>query len=839
MGTDRPPDIESLLKQAPDPPRMDHTRREAIWQNIESALGGEEQRIARGRKATRTPDRRTRRWVWGAAAAAVLMLALILGRSVILPEKPGLDKLADSAPFGQIDIARGLCTRTDPEGGEHALAPGQSVGLGDTLSVGSTGGLRIRLHDRSEIWLCEGTQIECCHLRSDSESTLRLVRGELRADVTPSLGRLFVVETPTATLNVLGTQFNCQVFSNLGPEKGATMSPKEIIKRAFTVLTVLSGTVQVCGWNGPQTVRATERSVVAANQATVTAMANTEYTRQWLGEPGHRSGPTILYSLPVVPSMLHSLWAMDGQDHEPRHVTDFVGSSPRVILRVDGDVALINVGSLIHAHGAGGLGSAGRPLVEDQVLLVNLKTGAKTRTPHMQGCDPLYLSMSPDRRKLAFVGSRDGDSGQEREFGLFVIDLESAEITKRLDGAIKTWPNWSPDSRWLVVSKAEGYVTDHSLVLVDTLTGEVVETGLRGAGAVFAPDGDEIAYVSGFTRGGRWYQGVPCTGNLFRASVPGGPARQITFVTDAGAVLPTFSPDGSFVAYWEVRGKEYVLHLLHTETGEDQLVCQAPISPILWLDAGTSLAVTGDARVPQDGVAVRIVDIVDGRASVRDVPATTRELPDDMAQAGRQFAERLSIVGEGLDTARHAADMHELERVQTTWQEIRQTLGALVDEVTGGSSWEALALSEVDFAPYLTHFDGESHVSPAERAGRIVHSHLHSYIPLMLNMYCQEQGTLPSGPEELARWAAQGGRWRIDHVRGSDTETIRRWFVVPGADPNQVVTSYTLVDSDVGEWRWVLESPRLPSGRAYRATYRVEKDRRGRFRTRDEIQIIE
>jgi hypothetical protein len=199
----------------------------------------------------------------------------------------------------------------------------------------------------------------------------------------------------------------------------------------------------------------------------------------------------------------------------------------------------------------------------------------------------------------------------------------------------------------------------------------------------------------------------------------------------------------------------------------------------------------------------------------------------------------LSALGEALDKARHATDTHEVERAQATWWEIKQSFSALTDEVIGGQAWKALVLSELDFAPYLTRFDQESGLSLAERSDRIVHSHLHSYIPVMLNMYYQEHGAFPSGPDALARWAAQGGRWRINHVKGSDTETIRRWFVVPGADPDEVATSYVLVDFDPEENRWVLQSPRLPSGRVYRAVYRVEKDQHGHVHTRDEVETIE
>lgn len=842
MGKERTKDIESLLKQAPDPPRMDHSRRKAIWRNLESALGAKESRSARERKAKRMPGRRVRWLLSGAAAAAIVFLALILKQGIILPESPGPEKPGASA-FGEVQIVRGLCTLTDPQGRERALASGESVGIGDILSVGPTGGVRIRLRDQSEIWLCEGAQIECCHLRPDPRPTLRLVRGELRADVTPDPAQRFTVETPTATLNVRGTQFNCQVFSNLDPKKGSTMSTKDIMQRAFVVLTVLSGMVEVCGLNGSQTVHATQRSIVTSNKATVASMRNPEYTQQWLGEPGSRSGPTIPYFLPVASYMLHSLWTYDIERQASYHVTDILGSSPRILLRVDADLALIEVHSLIHSRSGGGIGSSGKPLVEDQIFLVNLRTGAKMLTPHLQGCDPLYLSMSPDRRKLAFVGSRDQGAGQKREQGLFVIDIESAEITKRLDRAIKTRPNWSPDSRWLVVSQAEGYVNDHPLILIDTLTGELVETGLNGAGAVFSPDGRKIAYASGFARNGAWYQGIPSSGNLFVAPVPDGPARQATLLENGGAVLPSFSPDGSFIVYWEKRRGQDTLHLLDTNTLQDQAVCEAKISSIAWLGGDTSLAITGNTRAPKDEVAVRIVDIVDGHATVRDVSATTRNLPDDMAQAGRQFAKRLAVFGEALDTARRAQDLHELERVGQTWQEIERAFDALVEEVTNDKDtqepWQALALTKVDFAQYIAYCRSENALSLEQRADRIVGRNLNAYIRSMLQLYYEEHGTLPSGPEVLARWATRGGQWQINHIRSSHTETIRRWFVVPGDDPAQVLTSYTLVDSDSERGRWVMQSPRLPSGRIYRAVYRVERDTRGQFHVRQDVQAVE
>jgi hypothetical protein len=255
------------------------------------------------------------------------------------------------------------------------------------------------------------------------------------------------------------------------------------------------------------------------------------------------------------------------------------------------------------------------------------------------------------------------------------------------------------------------------------------------------------------------------------------------------------------------------------------------------------MAIAANMRAPKDEVAVRIVDIVDGRATVRNISAGTRDLPDDMAQAGRQFAERLAVFGEALDTARRAEDMHELERVERTWQEIERAFTALANEVTNDRDtegpWQALGLTKVDFAPYVAYCSGESGLSLEERADRVVDRNLNAYIPSLLRLYHEEHRALPSGPEALVRWAAKGGRWRMDHVRGSDTEIIRRWFVVPGADPDLVVTSYTLVDSDSDRDRWVIQSPRLSSGRSYKAVYRVERDTRGRFHIRQDVQAVE
>ena len=71
---------------------------------------------------------------------------------------------------------------------------------------------------------------------------------------------------------------------------------------------------------------------------------------------------------------------------------------------------------------------------------------------------------------------------------MFVLDLESLKVERVLEGWMKTCPHWSPDSRWLAITTAEGYVHDldaYKIVLLDTATKQVVQTGLVGAGRPF------------------------------------------------------------------------------------------------------------------------------------------------------------------------------------------------------------------------------------------------------------------------------------------------------------------------------------------------------------------
>jgi Tol biopolymer transport system component len=133
--------------------------------------------------------------------------------------------------------------------------------------------------------------------------------------------------------------------------------------------------------------------------------------------------------------------------------------------------------------------------------------------------------ISPDGRKVAFVGSEGGRQA------VWVRDLGRSTLD-RIPGTDRAiLPFWSPDSRSL------GFFADRQLRIVDVATGQMraIAEADVGRGGAWSKDGIIV-----FSR--------TVTGGLSRVAVSGGPVEPATTVDPADTVSshrhPTFLPDG-------------------------------------------------------------------------------------------------------------------------------------------------------------------------------------------------------------------------------------------------------------------------------------------------------
>lgn len=176
-----------------------------------------------------------------------------------------------------------------------------------------------------------------------------------------------------------------------------------------------------------------------------------------------------------------------------------------------------------------------------------------------ESCEVLYKSLSPDGKKVAFVGSRQ-ERGKKASPGLFLVDLADGSVRTLIDKALKTAPAWSPDSTKLAIGSAEGYVTHYPLVIIDVRTGAVDETGAEGVGADWSPDGREIAVTTQIAVAHTWSRGVPVSGRIgvwdvvdrtMRLLGPEGRTLRIGANSTAvsGSLRPVWSPDGKWIAF--------------------------------------------------------------------------------------------------------------------------------------------------------------------------------------------------------------------------------------------------------------------------------------------------
>ncbi len=818
----------------------------------------------------------------------------------------------EGTAVGRVEQTYAVFVQPRNENRERPLGTGDVLRAGDRLRVAPQGGLQVRLDDGSQLWLTANTEAECVGTRSNDRPAWRLVQGEIQANITRGTEK-FCIAMPGGGLRVLGTEFHVRVYpdnvlstceegvgvqasplpTNLRSVPGeglgvrafdsgsfsqekpicrenlAMKNATSILRRAIVVLTVLSGSVALEANDQEKVVPEGKRAICVTGGSaegtwtmsadagtlgitgTVETVPQTEYIRKWVAErinqPGEVSRSEVLMQIPLYPAMLTRVVAVDVQTGKVRTMSDFVGAGIHVN-PVGPGLAFVSISPILHWTQS--VGGTGNPIANSTIALVDTRNGDKVTLQPLSEWSSLYSQISPDRRKIAFLGCKDKD---HENYGLYVADLETLEPKLLLKGGMRTTPAWSPDSRWIAISKAQDYQNNHELVLIDTLDGSVKSTEMKGAGAVFSPDGKNVVYSGGFKRNGSWMKGVPTSGNLFIATVPDGKPEQLTQLPKGGALDPVFSPDGSYLAYVvrsQTGADEVGIHIYDMKTKKDSYTCKIEkesaqlCGPLQWVDDRSKLVScyqrpsSDEKKSPE--LCVIQVEEQKGQNGQNDawvMSNPTFELPNDAENEGvKSFAKHLYEVFEINSAAMTAAELHEFEKSKEEYLKACELIGSIGGDLTksSGDNVEAVKLQPSDLQPYLEAFSKRAaETTTKEHAAEVVENNLKFFLNSPLGGYYSKYDQFPPAEKQsgenaapsFAEWAENPSpetmQFQVNGIRGSDREKVHCWFVVPGDDPAKTATSYEVVRS--GKDELVLRTPVLADGKRFEATYKVQK----------------
>jgi len=149
-------------------------------------------------------------------------------------------------------------------------------------------------------------------------------------------------------------------------------------------------------------------------------------------------------------------------------------------------------------------------------------------------------AISPDGQMIAFCSDRSGS------WDIYVKSIDGGKPVRISDSPTQeVHPSWSPDGRRLIFSALGETSGQWEMVIV-----EVANPANRrfigfGLFPEFSPDGEHIVFQRPRYRGTRWF-------SVWTMKIENGEGRQPTEIvasSNAAAINPTWSPDGSRIAF--------------------------------------------------------------------------------------------------------------------------------------------------------------------------------------------------------------------------------------------------------------------------------------------------
>jgi hypothetical protein len=460
----------------------------------------------------------------------------------------------------------------------------------------------------------------------------------------------------------------------------------------------------------------------------------------------------------------------------------------------------------------------------------------------------------------------DGYDHHAKKSGAFVLNIETLQVKPLPFHAVNF--SWSSDSRWVATARWENKQPPE-VVLIDAITGQIRKTAFRGTLPRFTPNGRQLAFQTTLTK--TW---LHRPASLSIADFPDGKPKEVLHLQDAHLEEYSFSPDGNRVLYWQSPVGQYQdygtksLHDLDLRSGKSRPILTLQLAGagfprVQWLDENSQFLLSviqydvswldyAAHTIPiyqrsfTGPTEIKRIDLSGATPQIRhiDLPAGAVEPEGVVAQT---MADRVAFAFTYFDASTRAEHLYVFDEARLQYSRARDLLTSVLGRLESGKEGSSsLRLPADDVRAYCDFFAKVAAADRTERSFRTVRDNLQIAMPWVLSRYYCGFTSLPLGFEgrvtrdvlkrspaphrldlEACAKEAPGKWWGAAsgtlHLDGSDIPLVRRLFLVPGDDPDKVMTSFQVVRPDKGDGVLVIRTPVLANGRRLEATYRIKE----------------